>query len=279
MKCVKVLPNTDICSKNLRKLTVALKQKWANYKNPNSNRICLKCYLKLNSSDLKYDQNYINESNVMVFETEDDECSNKANKRNFESLEIEENKIIGESSELMEMDMLNKINSILPASLSPIYKSRLDRKSHQKKKLIQLSSYLSKTLLNEEIDSKKNEYAEKAKWYDEFMVGLKDKFQKLDNNSDRIQLLTVLPSSFALEKIKNEFGTTSHIAKSAKQLQKDNGSFSKPLPKGRRPQLNSNTTESVQSFYKNDEVCMKTFPKIVLNAKKLMKLDFFMNKI
>ena len=53
------------------------------------------------------------------------------------------------------------------------------------------------------------------------MRQLKDKFSKTGKRGEQMQILTVLPQSWSLKKIENEFGISNYMARKCKELVKE----------------------------------------------------------
>lgn len=67
------------------------------------------------------------------------------------------------------------------------------------------------------------------------ILQLKEKFHLTKDRSEKIKILTVLPKSWSERKIAEEFETTKHTARVAKQVVAVSGVLSDPNPKrGRR---------------------------------------------
>ena len=64
----------------------------------------------------------------------------------------------------------------------------------------------------------------------EMMPQLKEKFHSTSQNSMKVQILTILPKSWSIQKIQTEFGVSNFMARKAKQLVKDKGVLSSPDP-------------------------------------------------
>ena len=86
----------------------------------------------------------------------------------------------------------------------------------------------------------------------EMLQQLKEKFDSISQNSAKVQILTVLPKIWSIQKIQTEFSTSNFMARKAKQPVKDKGVFSSPdlRPPGREIQ---EAYDCAVSFYENDE--------------------------
>ena len=82
---------------------------------------------------------------------------------------------------------------------------------------------------------------------------LKEKFQSTAQRGEKLQILTVLPKSWSLTKIQQEFGVSNYMAQKSKDLVKEKGVLSPPGPKC-GPSLPQETVDIVSSFYENDEI-------------------------
>lgn len=91
----------------------------------------------------------------------------------------------------------------------------------------------------------------------EIINQLKEKFKLTTKDSDKIQILTVLPKSWPLRKIEEEFGVTNYMARKAKKLVEEKGVLSTPNPKQGKP-LSLEISEAVKTFYETDDIsrCM-----------------------
>ena len=94
---------------------------------------------------------------------------------------------------------------------------------------------------------------QKAKSFEEMMEQLRQKFRTTDKPSDKIQILTVAPSSWTIRKLMEEFGASHHQARCAKRLQEASGCLSVPNPRPGKV-LKSATAELVRDFYRSEDV-------------------------
>lgn len=86
---------------------------------------------------------------------------------------------------------------------------------------------------------------------------IKEKFKYTTKNSEKIQLLTILPKSWTVRKMEKEFNVSNFMARKAKKLVEEHGILSTPNIKPRKTVL-SDVVKSVKDFYESDEVsrCM-----------------------
>ena len=87
----------------------------------------------------------------------------------------------------------------------------------------------------------------------EMIAQLKDKFESVTKRSEKVLVLTVLPKSWTIRKVQEEFGASNYMVRKAKELMKEKGVLSTPNPKPGHT-LPAETIDLVQSFYESDEV-------------------------
>ena len=86
---------------------------------------------------------------------------------------------------------------------------------------------------------------------DQLVQLVKDKMN-VSPNHKQLQLLTLAPESWSIEKTVKEFNVSEYKVKQARQLKKDHGVLADPKPKvGRK--LSKQIEERVTAFYQNDE--------------------------
>ena len=92
---------------------------------------------------------------------------------------------------------------------------------------------------------------DKIKYVDEIIQQLKEKYSRPDTTRyEKLQLLTVLPGSWTVQKIMVTFGACRYTAIQAKELLVEKG----PLISGRRIRTSINPNdELVKQFYEDDE--------------------------
>lgn len=82
---------------------------------------------------------------------------------------------------------------------------------------------------------------------------LKEKFHTSTKRSEKVQVLTILPQSWNIKKVQEEFGASNYMVRKAKELVKQKGILATPDPKPGR-MLAAETADLIQSFYESDEV-------------------------
>ena len=87
----------------------------------------------------------------------------------------------------------------------------------------------------------------------EIIKQLKERFRTTTKNSEKVQILTILPKSWPIRKIQNEFGTTNYMARKAKDLVREKGVFATPNPNLGHP-IAPKTADLVCVFYESDDV-------------------------
>ena len=87
----------------------------------------------------------------------------------------------------------------------------------------------------------------------EMILQLKEKFCSTNSRSEKLTILTVLPQSWALPKIQEQFGVSSYMARQAKNLVREKGVLSTPNSCAGKT-LPIDVVDSVKTFYKSDAV-------------------------
>ncbi|XP_034240324.1 uncharacterized protein LOC117644802 [Thrips palmi] len=87
----------------------------------------------------------------------------------------------------------------------------------------------------------------------EMISGLKTEFHKTADRAKKIQILSVLPTSWSREKICQKFDCSVNMVRVTKALVESEGILAVPKPKQGRP-LNEETVKSILGFYYADEV-------------------------
>ena len=65
----------------------------------------------------------------------------------------------------------------------------------------------------------------------EMIAQLKEKFQSSGSRSEKLQVLTVLPKSWTVQKVQEEFGASNYMIRKAKALVREQGILALPNPK------------------------------------------------
>ena len=142
---------------------------------------------------------------------------------------------------------MEPINMCLKAiGETPIVKKKLMHASYTKEKLTRIRDAAAKTILpSMTLGSVDDGH--------EIIEQLKEKFRTCTDRSQKVQILTILPKSWTVKKIQEEFSVTNYMARKAKDLAKVNGVLSSPNPK-HGCTLPTVTITLVQDFYELDEI-------------------------
>jgi len=82
---------------------------------------------------------------------------------------------------------------------------------------------------------------------------LKEKLRETKRRSEQVQVLTVLPKSWSVKKVQQEFGVSGYLARQSRKLVEERGILSLPGP-SRGPSLPPETVIAVCSFYESDDI-------------------------
>lgn len=118
-----------------------------------------------------------------------------------------------------------------------------------------VSIVMQKDILDEICRQEKEELKEneaKAKDMDNFIALLKSKFETDLTRREKVQLLTLIPSSWSRKKIQEEFQVTEPMVRESRTLLKEGGILASPGPKKGR-KLRDNVIEQVINFFESDE--------------------------
>lgn len=147
------------------------------------------------------------------------------------------------------LDYLNK--SLELVGESPVKKKRLERSSYARKKFEKIKTCIQENFLPDTSDFQKE--STESNDQSEMLKQLKEKFSQTEKRSEKIMILTLLPSSWSQKKIQNEFAASDYMVRTAKKLVKEKEILSTPNPKPGRT-LDEKTYKAVIDFYNNDEV-------------------------
>ena len=87
----------------------------------------------------------------------------------------------------------------------------------------------------------------------EMFQQLKEKFQLTTNRNEQLQVLTVLPKSWSIKKIQQEFGVSTYMARKSKKLVEEKGILSLPDTVCGHSLLQE-TVDFVHDFYESDDI-------------------------
>ena len=147
------------------------------------------------------------------------------------------------SSQATESDPLFSSTSEAASSLNmylseisetPYSRSKACSKSYSRQKVKKITEALQRTVITgAPIDDGT-----------EMIQQLKEKFQETKKRSEQVQVLTVLPKSWSMKKIQQEFGVSEYLARQSKKLVEERGILSLPGPLC-GPSLPSETVDTV----------------------------------
>ena len=144
-------------------------------------------------------------------------------------------------------ELLQPVNQCLSAiGETPILKKKLQHVKYRIQKFKKIRAAVSKRMLPEIRSSNGDDESE-------IVRQLKEKFKETTMRSEKVQILTVLPKSWSIRKVQDEFGASNYMVRKAKDLVKKKGILSTPNPKVGQI-LTTETADHVRSFYECDEV-------------------------
>ena len=127
---------------------------------------------------------------------------------------------------------------------TPLTKRKLQYKKKSKQKIEKIATMMQKAVIGDVHSDQMNDESEIIKQ-------LKEKFSTV-GRSEKIQILTVLPKSWSIRRVQEEFGVSDFMARKAKLLVREKGVLStpNPIPGHSLPQK---TVQLVRGFYESDE--------------------------
>lgn len=146
-----------------------------------------------------------------------------------------------------------KLHGIAPHSKSSYGKKKIESVTSKLKSKV--SKVLEKDFsLGEELpDAEKiKENEQKIKDLDRLVLLMKEKLSTTNSQREKIQILTLVPSSWSRKKIREEFNVSEYTARKAKELVTEKGILAMPEPRKGHP-LNENVIDLVKNFYQNSE--------------------------
>lgn len=82
---------------------------------------------------------------------------------------------------------------------------------------------------------------------------LKEKFAETTSYADKIQILTLIPKSWTLEKTRSEFSTTKYLVRKAREIKNTFGVLGKPTARSGK-KINNDVISLVENFYESDDI-------------------------
>ena len=147
--------------------------------------------------------------------------------------------------EVSDLD-LSSINQCLEKiGETPIVSQKLHQQKYPKQKVKKISTAINKAVIRDkDLDSDDES---------EIIKQLKEEFHTTTQQSKKIQILTVLPKSWSIKQVQTEFGTSSYMARKAKNLVKESGILETPNPK-LGSTLSPQSVLHIQQFYESDDI-------------------------
>lgn len=126
---------------------------------------------------------------------------------------------------------------------TPFSKNKARAKNYARQKVKKITEALKSTVITSECLDDGTEMIQQ----------LQEKFKITSKHNERLQILTVLPKSWTLKKIQEEFEVSKYVAQKSKKLVEEKGVLSLPGPKV-GPLLSPETLKIVNDFYESDEI-------------------------
>ena len=126
---------------------------------------------------------------------------------------------------------------------TPYSQSKARAKNYSRQKVKNITEAMQRTIITGEIVDDGSEMIQQ----------LKEKFLTTTKMNEQLQILTVLPKSWSVKKIQQEFGVSTYMAQKSKKLVKEKGVLSLPDPKP-GPSLLPETVDIVHAFYESDDI-------------------------
>lgn len=159
----------------------------------------------------------------------------------------------GDDNYVVKKVKIEYLNSALPfIDMVPISaKKCCSSNSYKAKKCDEVVNRIRNDIFNLDKENPIDEDKVKAGYFDEMMGQLKDAFAKTEKRDEKLRLLTVLPQSWTVEKIKNEFSTTQYMAKQSKENFNNNGIL-ETLAKSKRSGIDPASVNAAVSYCESD---------------------------
>ncbi|XP_074105556.1 uncharacterized protein LOC141531564 [Cotesia typhae] len=225
-------------------------------------RICSSCYKKLlhhyaeslsdESDDNEPDERSENDENILTGSIEVDNSG--GNNLTDPTTSVGESQIQQSSSSLSELSLeitrpiVNE--ALLLLNQSPLLARRVNDETYLNNKVSRVADSLKKALgIPNPVDFQCSN-TDAA----EIIKKLREKFHDTNTTKSlRIQMLTLMPSSWSIEKIVEVMGTTTYMARLAINLEADKGILSIPEKKMGHG-LSVEVSSAVINFYNDDEM-------------------------
>jgi hypothetical protein len=203
-----------------------------------------------------------NEENQQIADKSDSETGNESDTETM-SLGSHEEMLrhdLDVSLEVMDLSPI-KLHSVASHSKVVLGKRKLeqfrekmkDQETTLQKKVAQVIDVMPEDLTPSESSQPENykEMKEKADNLDRLVDLMKNKI-KISNRRQKIQILTIAPASWSIEKTKTEFNVSTYMVRQARKLAKEKGILELPEQKKGKV-LSEETRRCVIDFYCDDE--------------------------
>ena len=149
-----------------------------------------------------------------------------------------------EYTDFQRTEALDKVSECLVSlGKTPFDTRKVSRsKVYAKQKVVEITSMMDRLVIGED----------QCGGDREIIKQLKEKFHSTSERSVKVQVLTVLPMSWSIDRIQEEFGASNYMARRAKQLVREHGILATPDRRPGRPNLPDSVVDKVTSFYEND---------------------------
>ena len=185
--------------------------------------------------------------------------------------------------EVMAYDELEQLNQSVLSSIgeSPVSKRKLQRSDrYRKQKARKIQKSVSKVLQVVSSCEQSISITEEEKQDSdgaEMIEQLKEKFKNCTKKSEKVQVLTVLPQSWSIRKVVNEFNAPNYMVRKAKNLVKEKGVLSIPNP--RSGSFPKETATEVMAFYKCEDISRvmpgkKDCVSVVKDGKRVLEQKY-----
>ena len=246
-----------IVKKDLRDVTITLREKWANLKE--SDKICRNCLKELNTRfpEPEGDEDIIPQIDNILNRTSssnEDEPLPLPTKDNFSDLEVD--------SYLLDVnDTLEAMGEIPPKKRKSSTKV-LSEKFKETARSLKRKFYAAKgSSIDLDIGSESiisESVKEKAANFDNIISELKTAFKNTTLKAQKIRIMTITSKIWSQRKNAKEFETTRHKAKLVQEIAVEQGILGNQNPH-KSTAISEEVKEDVRSFYKSDEIS-RTMP-------------------
>ena len=156
---------------------------------------------------------------------------------------------VGQSE--VSVERLNERATIL--GKSPVQLRRLKRsKAYRKQKVQMLQHSVVRNLQSLCPDDSTIQEPQFSRDGDEMIQQLKEKFLSCETTGQIVQVLTVLPKSWSIRRIQEEFGVSKYLATIATESVQEKGILS--IPDTRTRPFPQEIVDRVTSFYKSEDI-------------------------